>query len=111
LDAKNTPQGVTIAGEFTSYLFEKQFPEAVKYSTLAVQANPNFSVTHAYLVASLVRLGNIDAAHSAASRLLEVAPAFSIDAFVRMGQFRATLMEGLAVALKAAGLPQGPAAV
>jgi len=94
-----------------TYLFEKQFPDAVKYSTLAVQANPNFSVTHAYLVASLVRLGNIDAAHSAASRLLEVAPAFSIDAFVRMGQFRATLMEGLAVALKAAGLPQGPAAV
>lgn len=92
-----------------TYLFKGQFPEAVKYSTLAVQANPNFSVTHVYLVASHVGLGNMDAAHSAASRLLEVAPAFSIDSFVQMGQFQACLMDGLAKALKAAGLPQSAA--
>jgi len=93
-----------------TYLFIGRFPEAVKYSTLAVQANPSFSVTHVYLVASQVGVGNMDAAHSAASRLLEVAPAFSIDTFVQMGQFRASLMEGLASALKAVGLPQGAAA-
>lgn len=93
-----------------TYLFTGQFPEAVKYSTLAVQANPSFSVTHVYLVASQVGLGNMDAAHSAASRLLEVAPAFSIDAFVKMGQFRASLMDGLASALETVGLPQYAAA-
>ena len=89
-----------------TYLFVGQFPEAVKYSTLAVQANPSFSVTHAYLVASQVGLGNMEAARSAASRLLEVAPTFSVDAFVQMGVFRAHVYEGLAAALRKAGLPE-----
>lgn len=89
-----------------TYLFAGQFPEAVKYSTLAVQANPSFSVAHAYLVASQVGLGNMEAAQSAASRLLEVAPTFSVEAFVQMGVFRAPLYEGLAAALRKAGLPE-----
>ncbi|WP_119389656.1 winged helix-turn-helix domain-containing tetratricopeptide repeat protein [Taklimakanibacter lacteus] len=88
-----------------TYLFAGQFPEAVKYSALAVQANPSFSVAHAYLVASQVGLGNMEAAQSAASRLLEVAPTFSVGAFVQMGVFRAALYEGLAAALRKAGLP------
>ena len=90
-----------------THLFTGQFPEAVKYSTLAVQANPSFSVTHAYLVASQVGLGNMEAAQSAAGRLLEVAPKFSVDAFVQMDLFRASLVEGLAAALREAGLPHG----
>ncbi len=59
-----------------TYLFASQFPEAVKYSTLTVQANPSFAVAHAYLVASQVGLGNVEAAHAAARRLLEIAPTF-----------------------------------
>jgi TolB-like protein len=94
-----------------TYLFKGQFPEAVKYSTLAVQANPVFSVTHVYLIASLIGLGNMDGAHSAARRLLEVAPAFTVDAFVQMGQFQAHQMEGLASALRAVGLPKRAAAL
>jgi hypothetical protein len=77
----------------------------VKYSTLAVQANPSFSVAHVYLVASQVGLGNAEAVRAAADRLLEVAPTFSVDAFVRMRQFRPPLMEGLAAALRRACLP------
>jgi hypothetical protein len=82
----------------------------VKYSTLAVQANPSFSVAHVYLVASQVGLGNAEAVRAAADRLLEVAPKFSVDAFVRMRQFRPPLMEGLAAALRRAGLPERAAA-
>ena len=93
-----------------THLFTGQFPEAVKYSTLAVQANPSFSVAHVYLVASQVGLGNVEAVRAAADRLLEVAPKFSVDAFVRMRQFRPPLMEGLAAALRRAGLPEGAAA-
>jgi len=84
----------------------RQFVEALKYSTLTVQANPSFSVPHAYLVASQVGLGNAEAAHAAAIRLLEMTPTFTVDAFVQMGLFRAPLMEGLAAALRIAGLPE-----
>jgi len=89
-----------------THLFAGQFAEALKYSALTVQANPSFSVAHAYLVASQVGLGNMQAAHSAARRLLEIAPTFTVDAFVQMDLFRAPLMEGLATALIKAGLPK-----
>lgn len=89
-----------------TYLFAGQFSEAVKYSTLTVQANPSFSVAHAYLVASQVGLGDMPAAHMAAGRLLEIAPMFTVAAFVQMGTFRGPLMEGLAAALRKAGLPE-----
>ena len=89
-----------------TYLFAGQFSEAVKYSTLTVQANPSFSVAHAFLVASQVGLGDMPAASMAASRLLEIAPMFTVAAFVQMGTFRGPLMEGLAAALRKAGLPE-----
>jgi TolB-like protein len=89
-----------------TYLFAGQFREAVEYSTLAVQANPGFSVAHAYLVASHVGLGDMPAAHMAASRLIEIAPMFSVAAFAQMNNFRGPLMGGLAAALRKAGLPE-----
>jgi TolB-like protein len=89
-----------------THLFAGQFVEALKYSTLTVQANPSFSIPHAYLVASQVGLGNTEAAHAAAIRLLEMTPTFTVDAFVQMGLFRAPLMDGLAAALRIAGLPE-----
>ena len=61
---------------------------------------------HAYLVASHVNLGHLDAARAAAQRLLEIAPGFTIGAFVRMDLLRPALMEALAAALRKAGLPE-----
>jgi TolB-like protein len=87
-------------------LFAGHFTEAVTYATLTIQANPGFSVAYAYLVASYVNLGNLDAARGAARRLLEIAPAFSIADFARMDLFRAPLMEGITAALRKAGLPE-----
>jgi TolB-like protein len=86
-------------------LFAGHFSEAVTYATLTIQANPSFSPPYAYLVAGHVNLGNLDAANAAARRLLEIAPAFSIDGFARMDLFRAPLMEGIVAALRQAELP------
>ena len=77
-----------------AYLFTDRLAEAVAYSTLAIQANPNFSVSHAYLVASHVKLGNLAPARTAAQRLLEIAPGFTVGGFVRMDLFRPSLMTG-----------------
>ena len=87
------------------YLFTDRFEQAVTYSTLAIQANPGFSLLHACLVASHVNLGRLDAAHAAARRLLEVAPGFTVSDFVRMDLVRPALMEPFATALRKAGLP------
>ena len=91
----------------SAYLFTDRFEEAVTYSTKAIQSNPGFSVLHAYLVASHVNLGRLDAARAAAQRLLEIAPGFTIGGFVRMDLFRApALMEAVRAALRKAGLPE-----
>ncbi len=66
-----------------AYLFTDRFAEAAAYSTLAIQANPHFSVSHAYLVISHVNLGNFAAARAAAQRLLEIAPGFTVSGFER----------------------------
>ena len=87
------------------HLFTDRFEEAVTYSTLAIQANPGFSILHACLVASHANLDHLDAARAAAQRLLEVAPGFTVSDFVRMDLVRPALMESLAAALRKAGLP------
>jgi TolB-like protein len=88
-------------------LFAGAFAEAARNAALTVQANPGFSVAHAYLVASQVRLGDLDAARMAARRLLEVAPTFTVAGFARTNLFRSALRDGLAEALLKAGLPAG----
>jgi TolB-like protein/class 3 adenylate cyclase len=87
-------------------LFTGRFEEAASYSTLAIQANPGFSILHATLVASQANLDRLDAARTAAERLLEIAPAWTIGGFVRMDLVRPHLMDGFAAALRKAGLPE-----
>ncbi|MEJ1933119.1 tetratricopeptide repeat protein [Nostoc sp. NIES-2111] len=83
-------------------LFAADFAEAAKHATSAIRVNPAFSIAHAYLVTSLVRLGKIEAARQAATRLLELDPAFTVDGF---GMGRAAQIEMIADALRRAGVP------
>jgi hypothetical protein len=92
-----------------AYLFTDRFAEAVRFSTLAIQANPNFSVSHAYLVASQVNLGNLAAARAAAQQLLEIAPGFTVSGFERAPLCLAigpSLTKALGAALRKSGLPE-----
>jgi adenylate cyclase len=88
------------------HLFTGRFEQAVTYSTLAIQANPGFSLLHTGLVAGHVNLDRLDAARAAAQRLLEIAPGFTVSGFVRMDLVRPALMDAFAVALRKAGLPE-----
>ena len=87
-------------------LFAGRFAEAVTYANLTIRANPAFSVPYAYLVASHANLGDLEAARAAARRLLDVAPAFTVDSFARMAVFRPPLTAALAASLREAGLPE-----
>ena len=73
---------------------------------MALEANPGFSVLHATVAAVQAELGRSDAARAAATRLLEVAPEWTISGFVRMAVMRPELMDKLASALRKTGLPE-----
>jgi TolB-like protein/DNA-binding winged helix-turn-helix (wHTH) protein len=90
-----------------AHLFAGVHAEAARFAALTIRSNPGFSMAHAYLVASLVNLGDLDAARTAARRLLEVAPDFTVADFARMDLFRPALTAALAQALATAGLPPG----
>jgi hypothetical protein len=85
-------------------LLAGNFAEAARYAAITVRANPGFSVPHAYLVTSLIQLGESDAARRAARRLLEVDPTFTVAGFERMNNVRETKMEMIANALRRADL-------
>jgi TolB-like protein len=89
-----------------THFFAGSFAETVSYATLAIRANPGFSIPHLYLVAGHVGLGKPDAARVAARRLLEVSPAFSVSAYERTELFRPPLMDALTAALRTADLPE-----
>ncbi len=80
--------------------------EAATYAALALEANPGFSVLHATVAAVQAELGRSDAARAAATRLLEVAPEWTISGFVRMEAMRPELMDKFASALRKTGLPE-----
>jgi TolB-like protein len=88
-----------------THLFTQAFADAARYAALAVRANPGFSIPYAYLTASNVGLGRLEAAHAAARRLLEVAPNFSVGSYMRTNLFRPHLMDALGAALRTAGVP------
>jgi len=88
------------------YFFTGKYEDAATNATLAIQANPDFSVLHASLVAALASLGRLDAARAAATRLLEVAPGWTVSGFLHMDLVRAELMAQMASALRTAGLPE-----
>ncbi|TIU00412.1 MAG: adenylate/guanylate cyclase domain-containing protein [Mesorhizobium sp.] len=86
--------------------FTGRLTEAATYAALALEANPGFSVLHAAVAAVQAELGRADAARAAATRLLEVAPEWTISGFVRMELMRPELMDKLASALRKTGLPE-----
>ncbi|HWK64047.1 MAG TPA: adenylate/guanylate cyclase domain-containing protein [Rhizobiaceae bacterium] len=87
------------------HLFTGRPAEAVGYARLAVQSNAGFTVLHAVLAVSQAESGSLDAARAAAGRLLEIAPAFTIDGFARMGVYHQRQMEIMAAGMRKAGLP------
>jgi adenylate cyclase len=70
------------------------------------QANPYWSFTHMLLAATQAKLGRPDAAKSAAMRVLELQPGFTISQICATFDIHPSLAEPLREALSAAGLPE-----
>lgn len=88
-----------------AYLFSGRNEEAVAAANLAVQSNPSFMVSRALLVASYVQAGQLDAARTAAQKLLEVAPSLTVTMMEQMEFTAPERVARFAAALRQAGLP------
>jgi adenylate cyclase len=69
------------------------------------QTNPFWSLAHVLLAATQVRVGRLDAARSAAVRVLELQPGFTISGLCASFDIHPSLATPLTEALKEAGLP------
>jgi tetratricopeptide (TPR) repeat protein len=83
------------------------FAAAADAAGRAIQANPRFSLNHALHAAALSRLGRLDEAAAAATRVQECEPDFTIRRFVRSHIGRAEIWEPIGDALRQLSLPEG----
>ena len=102
LDAMScVPQGIIGFGNFLSGRHE----QAVTAGRRAVELNPGFSILHGWLAAPLARLGRLDEAKGAATRLLSLDPHFSIGRWSAAVGLAPDIIDDVTDAMRTAGLP------
>jgi TolB-like protein len=82
-----------------------RYEEATVSVRRAIQCNPDLSVTHSWLVASLVRLGRHDEARAAARQVMTLQPSFSARRFCAAIGATGVVAEALTETWREAGLP------
>jgi adenylate cyclase len=82
-----------------------EYEAAAEAAQKTFQANPYWSSTHYLLAATHAKLGRIDAARSAAERVLELEPGFTITGLCAAFDIHPLVAEPMSEALSSAGLP------
>ncbi len=83
-----------------------RYEEAANAAYKAVQSNPGHSINYVLLAAPLVKLGRLDEAKAAASRVLQLQPAFRYSRQFSGVNCAPALAAALGEALHASGLPE-----
>jgi TolB-like protein len=89
-----------------SHLLRGRYNEACRAAYKSVQCNPAHSITYVQLAAALAKLGRLDEARAAATRVLELQLAFRYSRQFAGVNCAPALAEALGGALQAAGLPE-----
>jgi TolB-like protein len=89
-----------------SYFVTGAYESSRDAARLSVQLNPRFSVSHLYLAAALVRLGDEEEAFRVAQRVLMLDSAFTIRRVYALVGFEPAVFEPLADAWRKVGLPE-----
>ncbi|HXQ53249.1 MAG TPA: adenylate/guanylate cyclase domain-containing protein [Stellaceae bacterium] len=90
-----------------AYFLKGRFDEAAETARRSVENNPRFSGLYKFLVAALVRLGQLEAAKTTAKQLMTLQPQFTIGLVA--AEYASVPRDGLAAfldALRQAGLPE-----
>jgi TolB-like protein len=82
-----------------------EYEAAAEAAHKTFQANPYWSTAHVLLAATHAQLGRLDAAKSAAARVLELQPGYTISGFRAAFDIHASLAAPISEALRVAGLP------
>jgi TolB-like protein/class 3 adenylate cyclase len=82
-----------------------EYERAAEAARKVFQANPYWSFAHMLLAATQAKLGRLDAAKTAAARVLELQPGYTISGFCAAVDIHPSLAVPLSEALSAAGLP------
>jgi tetratricopeptide (TPR) repeat protein len=82
-----------------------EYEAAAEAAQRVFQANPYWSSAHFLLAAAHAKLGRLDAAKSAAARVLELQPGFTIGGTCAAFDVHPSLAAPLSEALSLAGLP------
>ncbi len=102
LDAMScVPQGIIGFGNFLSSRHE----QAIAAGRRAVEMNPGFSMLHGWLAAPLARLGRLDEARAAATRLMSLDPHFTIGRWSAAVGLAPDITDDVTDAMRTAGLP------
>jgi TolB-like protein len=83
-----------------------RYEEACRAAYRSVQANPAHSITHVQLAAALAKLGRLEQAEVAATRVLELHPTFRYGRQFAGVNCAPALAASLGEALRVAGLPE-----
>ena len=83
-----------------------EYEAAAEAAHKVFQANPYWSSAHYLLAATHAKLGRLDAARSAAVRVLELQPGFMISGTRAAFDIHPSIAEPLSEALRVAGLPE-----
>ncbi len=81
------------------------YEAAAEAARKVFQGNPYWSLAHVLLAATHTQLGRLDAAKSAAMRVLELEPGYTISGMCRVFDIHPSIAAPLCEALSAAGLP------
>lgn len=82
-----------------------RYEDARDAARRGIEANPGFSVPHAYLAAALLQLGRTEDARSAAREVLKRDPTFSVQGFRKTVGMNPSVFDPFASAWIKAGLP------
>ena len=97
----NIPHHVLAIGHF----LQGQYDEAAHSARRAIQAKPEYSVSHGLLAAALAELGQVEAAKAAAMQVMTLQPSFSSHKYCAAVGMVPALAKSLTEAWRQAGLP------
>ncbi|ODT16775.1 MAG: transcriptional regulator [Kaistia sp. SCN 65-12] len=89
-----------------SHLVRGRYEQACRAAYKSVQANPAHSITYVQLAGALAKLGRLDEARAAATRVLELQPTFRYSRQFAGVNCAPALAAALGSALRDAGLPE-----
>jgi adenylate cyclase len=100
-------KGIALSGIGMSYLMLERYDEALTWGENALREMPNYGSSHRVVIGALVGLGRLDEARSAASRLMEAFPTFTLTLQKRINPWRdQAFAERYVEALRVAGVPE-----